>query len=197
MSFHYHLYRKAEIWVGKSNGLQHSVLEASENMGQRGPKCCISYKVQNYGHCCIKIPEKMQGINLTNKVCNIAKFTCLFVCLFACFFSHTALWKIQLWWMTVGALAAGVAMVAHIPVLIGTTQVLLSFCFAHYCSYVYITCISSKSHCEHLRPVHKYPGFLFKKKKKRFIVFLYNFSSKTLFCQGSHILKSPGSFGEF
>ena len=29
----------------------------------------------------------MQGINLTNKVGNIAKFTCLFVCLF--FFSHS------------------------------------------------------------------------------------------------------------
>ena len=161
-------------------------------MGHRGPKCCTSYKVQNYGHCCVKIPEKMQRINLTNKVGNRARFTCLFVCWLV--FSHTALWKIQLWWMTVGALAAGVTMVAHIPVLIGTTQVLLSFCLTHYCSYVYITCISFKLHCEHLRPVYifKYPGFYLN--KKRFIVFLHNFNSKTLLCQGSHSLQESLKF---
>ena len=42
----------------KINGLHHSTLEASETMGHRAPKCCISYKAQNYGYCCVKIPEK-------------------------------------------------------------------------------------------------------------------------------------------
>ena len=99
--------------------------------------------------------------------------------------------------MTVGALAAGVTMVAHIPVLIGTTQVLLSICFTRYCSY--ITCISFNLHCEHLRTVYifKYPGFYLEKKKK-----IYSISSiisipKHYFARARTVLKSPGSFGEF
>ena len=37
-------------------------------------------------------------------------------------------------------------------------------------TFLHNTFISFKLHCEHLRPVHKYPGF-YLKKKKRFIGF--------------------------
>ena len=143
--------------------MHHSVLEASENMGQRGPKCCISYKVQNYGHCCIKIPEKMQGINLTNKVGNIAKFTCLFVCLF--FFSHSPVKDtvvVNDRWGAGCMCHHGGSYTCSDRYNPGIT-ILLLYTFLHN------TFISFKLHCEHLRPVHKYPGFYLK--KKRFIGF--------------------------
>ena len=51
-------YFKAGNFDWKINGLHHSTSEASETMGHKGLKCCISYKGPNYGHCCVKIPEK-------------------------------------------------------------------------------------------------------------------------------------------
>ena len=63
-------------------------------------------------------------------------------------------------------------------------------------TFLHNTFISFKLHCEHLRPVHKYPGFYFKKKKN------YRFFSiisvpRRYFARVRTVLKSPGSFGEF
>ena len=52
-------YFKAGNFGWKINGLHHSTSEASETMGHKGLKRCISYKGPNYGHCCVKIPEKI------------------------------------------------------------------------------------------------------------------------------------------
>ena len=58
---------KAGNFGWKINGLHHSTLEASETMGHRGLEGCISYKGPNYGHCCVKIPEKNMQRLYSNK----------------------------------------------------------------------------------------------------------------------------------